>query len=109
MTDIEKRLKALEKRARIDNERWQIVDAQLKAFSLIIDAIGAPICAATPSILPTIILNLQNYEKAARVQNKHDATIQRLRHARKFFETRAAKVGKGDPPTGGADMPHQKK
>jgi hypothetical protein len=109
MADIEKRLKALEKRARVDDERWQKLDGHMKGFSLIIDAIGAPICEATPSVLPAIIANLQNFENHARVQNKHDATIRQLRHARVFFEARVVKGGKGVPPSATGDIPRQKK
>jgi hypothetical protein len=52
MPDVEQRLKALEKRARTDRERWQMLDAQTKAFALIFQAIGAPICTANASAWP---------------------------------------------------------
>jgi hypothetical protein len=88
MSDIEKRLEALEKRGRVDDERWQIIDAQTKAFSLILHAIGAPICATQPKILPLIIKNLRTFENSARLTNEHAKVIEEFRFAREFFESR---------------------
>ena len=95
LANIERRLKALEKRAQTNDEVWQTLDGHIKAFSLIIDAIGAPICATIPSIGKTIITNLRNFENAGR--NNHDVTIRQLRHAREFFEAQIKKGGKGNP------------
>ena len=72
MSDVEKRLKVLEKRARADDERWRMLDEQTKAFDLIRAAIFAPICAATPIILPTIIQNLRSAEKEARAERARE-------------------------------------
>ena len=95
MANIEKRLKALEKRAQTNDEVWQTLDGHIKAFSLIIDAIGAPICATIPSIGNTIITNLRNFENAGK--NNNDVTIRQLRRAREFFEAQIKKSGKGNP------------
>jgi hypothetical protein len=95
LAKIEKRLKALEKRAQTNDEVWQTLDGHIKAFSLVIDAIGAPICATIPSIGKTIITNLRNFENAGK--NNNDVTIRQLRHAREFFEAQIKKSGKGNP------------
>jgi hypothetical protein len=104
MLDIEQRVKALEKRARIDAERWQAVFGDTKALSLIIDAIGAAISASNRPLLRTIIKSLETCEDAARIQNEHGLTIERIRMSRKFFESRLRKADEGDstPPVGGA-------
>jgi hypothetical protein len=87
VTDIEKRLKALEKRARIDDDRWQMLDAQMTAFDLIFKAIGVPIGSANPATLHAIIMNLRTFEDVARMQNEHSVTIRHLRKTRLFFES----------------------
>jgi len=95
MTSIEKRLKALEKQMRLENEHWHAIQSRLKALSLIIDCIGAPICAANPSLLSVIIKNIKGYEKEARIQNQHADLLWQLRQAREFFELRITNLKKG--------------
>jgi hypothetical protein len=102
--DIEKRLKTLEKRARTDDERWQMLDAQIKAFRLIFPSIGASICAGNPSILSIIIANLRTYEESARMMNEHAMTIREFQFAREFFESRR-KTGEGDLPSADGKSP----
>ena len=109
MADIETRLQALEKRARIEDERWQALFARIGAISSIFTAIGAPICAGNPTRLRAISANLRTYEDAARMQNEHTEAIRQFRHTRKFFELRAKKSGRGDFPPTKNGTPHQKK
>jgi hypothetical protein len=59
MPEIEQRLKALKKQARADTERLHALFGDTKALSLVIDAIGAAICAGNKPLLRTIIKNLQ--------------------------------------------------
>jgi hypothetical protein len=107
MPDIEQRLKALEKHARANHERWQMLDEHVKALALIRQAIAAPICAATPKILQTIIGNLKVCEKEARAVNAHAKMIVEFRAARKFFEALANK-GKGNPPISDGELRRRK-
>jgi len=88
MPTIEQRLKALEKRARTDDERWQMLDAQTKAIRCIFHCIGAPIIADHPELGRKIIKNLRTYEKAARTQNEHSVAIREYRKMREFFSER---------------------
>ncbi len=109
MADIEARLKALEKRARADTERWHAMSGEFKAFSSIISAIVAPMCVGKPDRLRTIIKNLKNAEDVARSQNEHALMIQRLRHERRFLEARLKKYyGNGSSPKDG-DAPRRRK
>ena len=82
MSEIEERLNALEKRARADDERWQMLDGQSKASRIILVAIGTPICAANPELLHPIIKNLSDFEHEARLQNQHSKMIEEIRYAR---------------------------
>jgi hypothetical protein len=86
--DIEKRLKSLEKRARIDAERWQAVEGDIKGIVFVIDSIGASVAAGSKPILQTILKNLKTFEDVARSQNEHEFTMKRIRASRKFFEGR---------------------
>jgi len=97
MPSIEQRLRTLEKRAQIENERFEATKAHLKALSTILDCIGAPICAANPPILPVIIKNLKECEKEMRKLNQHEILLWQLRRARGFFEKRKAKAEKAAP------------
>jgi hypothetical protein len=106
---IESRLKELEKRARVDDERWQTLGGQLTALPLIFRAIGIPICALNPSLLSPIIKNLRAYEKAARLRNDHDAAIQQFRLCREAFEAYAEEIGKGASPLEDGDEPRKQK
>jgi hypothetical protein len=109
VTNIETRLKVLEKRARTDDERWQMLEGQMKGISLVFDSIGAPLAAINPSILQIIIQNLQSYENTARQMNAHAATISQLHSARKFFEGRRSKiVGGGSIPPDGSRPPRKR-
>jgi hypothetical protein len=90
-------LKALEKRARADDERWRMLDAQTKAIDMIRQSIAAPICAHAPVLLPVIIKNLREFENEARRLNAHAKTIVELRDARQFFEGFANKIKRGRP------------
>jgi hypothetical protein len=109
MPDIEKRLKALEKRARIDTERWHALSGEIKAICAIISAIGAPICAGKPIRTKAIIQNLKLYERIAREQNEHAQMIVRLRHEREFFESRIKRGEIGGSTSGKTSSPHSKK
>jgi hypothetical protein len=91
MPDIERRLRALEKRVVTETEWLQALKAHIKALSLVIDCIGAPLCAANPAIVSVIVRNLKSYEKRARVQNEHDIVLWQLRETREFFEGRLPK------------------
>jgi hypothetical protein len=99
MLTVEYRLKALEKRTRIDDERWQTLAAQQTAFTMIFEAIGAPVCAASPVVFKTIIKNLKTFEVTARMTNEHAKTIEEFRHLREFFERQIKKAGNGDTPS----------
>lgn len=109
MPDIEQRLKALEKRARADTERWQAVFGDTKALSIIIDAIGAAICADNKPLLRTVIKNLQSFENAARIQNEHGLTIERIRDAWKFYESRLKNAGASGSTAQDDGKPHRKR
>jgi hypothetical protein len=110
MADIEKRLKALEKRTRIDDERWQMLDAEIKALFLIFQAIGVPLCAADPTMSGAIIANLSTFESVARMQNEHARTIRKLRKLREFLVSQMEEIGKGDhPSSSNNDKPDRKK
>jgi hypothetical protein len=108
MTNIEKRLKMLENRARRDTDRWQSLSGEIKAFSAILTAMGAPICAAAPVQARAIIQNLKTYEKAARTQNEHAQMIVRIRYVREFFENRL-KAGGDDSTSEENGVPRRKK
>lgn len=88
MSDIEQRLKSLEKRSRIEAERSQALQGDIKGVVLVVDSISAAIAADNKPLLRTIIKNLKTFEDVSRVQNEHDLTMKRLRAARKFFEGR---------------------
>ncbi len=88
MADLETRLKALEKRARNDTERWNSVAGDIKGLVCIIDAMGAAIGADNKPLLRTIIVNLKTFEDGARLQNEHETTMKRVRYQREFFERR---------------------
>jgi hypothetical protein len=92
VSEIEERLNALEKRARADDERWQMLDGQSKASRIILVAIGAPICAANPALIHPIIKNLSDFEHEARLQNQHSKMIEEIRYAREFFESRRSRI-----------------
>lgn len=92
-TDFEKRLRELEKRARIDDVRWAMLDGSMKGAHLVLQSLGAPLAAISPAVLRTIIQNLRNYEEAAKTMNEHTETISQLRSAREFFEGRLPKTG----------------
>jgi hypothetical protein len=87
MDPIEQRLRALEKRAQKDDERWHKLDADLKAIRLITESIGLPLCGLHPRMAAIIAKNLQIFETDAKVLNLNTSTISRLRTARKFFES----------------------
>jgi hypothetical protein len=109
MTDTEKRLKILERQMRLENERWHSTQSRLKALSMIIDSISAPVCAANPLLLPVIVKNIKAYEKEARVLNQHADLLWQLRQARKFFEARLANLDKGGlKPLSGGGLPKRK-
>jgi hypothetical protein len=108
MTNIEKRLASLEKRATAYDELWHAVNGQNKALGLIFTAIGVPICAANPSLLPKIIANLLTYEETARMANEHAATILQFRGTRESFE-RITKAGKSGSRSANDDGPHRGK
>jgi hypothetical protein len=97
MSDIEKRLKALEKRIPLYEERWHATKAHVKALSMAIDCIGEPICQVNPRLISMIIKNLKTFEKEAKLQNGHSVLIWQLRETRKFFEARVPKRGQTDP------------
>jgi hypothetical protein len=103
LTDIESRLKELENRARLDDERWQMMDGKITALSLIFHAIGKPICALNPALLPLIINNLRIYEESARKRNNHEASIAHFRFCRETFEAFAESLEKDATPPDGAD------
>lgn len=86
MPDFEQRLKALEKRALVDDERWQMLDAQTKAFGAIRD--------------PVIVKNLRDLETDARKLNAHPKMIVEISGARKFFEALANNKGGRSSPRG---------
>ena len=106
--EIEKRLAALEKRARTDDIRWQMLDADLKAFRIIIECIGRPVCAANPALTPIIIKNLKAFEDDARLLNLHSSTVSRLRGRREYFEQVSEKISRPRLPSGGAGPRHAK-
>ncbi len=109
MPDIEQRLKILEKRARADDERWQMLDGYEKAVAIIGESVIRPICAeliATrqrerlkPKLLQVIIDNIKKFESDAQILNLHSKTIVELRAARMFFEMLAKKEGRTSPAT----------
>ena len=99
MPDLERRLKAVEKRVQAQHEAIQGLFGDTKALSLVTDALGAAICANNKPLLRTVIKNLRQYEDFARMQNEHDRTIARLRHQREFYEGRLNKLDQG-----GADI-----
>jgi hypothetical protein len=97
MSDIEQRLKALEKRARTDDERWRMLDAQTQATAIIRQSIARPICAAMPKLLPVIVRNLREFEDDSRRLNAHSKMIAEIRVARQFFERLAKKIAPDRP------------
>jgi hypothetical protein len=99
MADLEKRLKALEKRAQKDDDRWQMLDAQSKALPMILRAICAPICAADPGLLRAIIANLRTFEESSRLLNEHSILIGEFRRVRLSLE-RPNSEEKGEKPPG---------
>ena len=56
----------------------------LKGVTHVVDCLGASVAADDKRILRAIIANLKTFEDAARAQNEHEATVKRLRSARKF-------------------------
>jgi hypothetical protein len=88
MSDIERRLKSLEKQALIDAERWKTLLGHIKGVTHVVDCLGATIAGDDQRILRAIIANLKTYEDSARSLNEHEATVKRLRDARKFFAER---------------------
>jgi hypothetical protein len=109
MTDIETRLKALEKHAQMDDQKWQAEQSYVKALSFIFDSIGEPLCAANPSILPLIIENLKSYLKRSRIRSESPAVIGQLRQTLEFFEKQAAKIEKSRLPSASSGVPRRKK
>jgi hypothetical protein len=107
--DIESRLNELESRANLEDERWQLLDGKITALSLIFHAIGKPICAVNPSLLPLIINNLRMYEESARRRNDHEATIAHFRFCREIFEAFAETLEKEAPPPEGGEEPQKEK
>jgi hypothetical protein len=108
VTDIERRLKALEKRAALDYEAILKIDGRSRAYRLIFHAIGAPIVAAMPEILPAIIKKLDGYEREARWQNSHASTIAALRDAREIFQSLAKSIPPNSPSKPPAASPREK-
>ena len=88
MSDIERRLKSLEKQALIDAERWQTLRGHIKGVTHVVECLGAAIAGDDKRILRAIIANLKTFEHSARSLNEHEATVKRLRVARKFFDER---------------------
>jgi len=86
VSDIEKRLKALERRAQQGEENLRILNARIKAQSMIFTAIGLPICASIPSLSAQIIENLRNCEEVARSMNGRTALIREFREVRESLE-----------------------
>jgi hypothetical protein len=113
MVDIEQRLNALEKRARIDDERWQSLNAQQNAIPIIWRMVLRPVCAANPALLATIILNLKTCEKEFRRKNEHTALIREFRRTRSSFESLAGifskKISNPDRPRSQGEPPRKKK
>lgn len=107
MPDLERRLKAVEKRVQAQHEVIQGLFGDTKALSLVTDALGAAICANNKPLLRTVIKNLQQFEDFARMQNEHDRTIARLRYQREFYEGRLNKFDQGgaDVANNGAPQP----
>jgi len=97
MNDVEKRLKALEKRARNDVERWGSIGGEIRAISGALACIARPICATNPKLMRTIVKNLKTYETVARMDNEHSQMIVRLRYIRQVFESQLKEI------EGGAD------
>lgn len=109
MADVEKRIAALEKKSRNDAERIQALFGDTKALSLVVDSLGAAVCADNKPLLRTIIKNLKLFEDDARSLNEHDLTIARLRSSRKFFESRLEKAdGARSNPSKDASPPRKK-
>jgi hypothetical protein len=107
--DIETRIKALEMRARANDERWQMLEGQMKGISLIFDSLGIALAAMNSSILRAIIQNLRTFEDTSRQMNAHAATISQLHYAREFFEGRLSKIaGGGSIPLDGSGPPRQR-
>ena len=90
MSKIEARLEELEKKARINRERWEEMAGDIKGVALALDCIGAAL-ATHPSAMREIITSLETVENVARSQNEHETTIKRLRACREFFEERLKK------------------
>jgi hypothetical protein len=103
--EIAKRLDALEKRTQLDDERWQALDAEIKALFLVFQCIVVPVCASDPSMSRAIIANLLTFEDGARLQNEHERTIRKLRKLREFLVSQMAEIGKGDPGPSNNDKP----
>ena len=101
MSDLDDRIKRLEKRAQIDDERWQTLAGQQTAFALIFEAIAAPLCSISPQIANALLSNLKLYESLSRKRNDHSKTIQEFRQMREFVEHQMKKAGLlgGDSPT----------
>lgn len=109
MADIEHRLKALEKQTRNQREQIQALFGDTKALTIIIDSLGAAICANNKPLLRTVILNLRQFETFSRQQNEHEATIVRLRTMREFFEGRLNKADGVVPPPAADDAPRRQR
>jgi hypothetical protein len=86
MPTIEQRLRNLEKQALIDAERWQTLRGHIKGVTHVVDCLGGAIAGNEKRLLRAIIANLKTFEDVARAQNEHEATVKRLRSARKFFD-----------------------
>jgi hypothetical protein len=93
MSDIERRLKTLEKQALIDAERRQTLLGHIKGVTHVVDCLGTAIAADNKPLLRAIIANLKTCEDAAQSLNEHEATVKRLRVAREFFAERLKETG----------------
>lgn len=97
MAEIEERLTELEKRIRADAEKIQALFGDTQGLILVVESLGAAVCAGNKPLLRTVIANLKTFEDNARLLNEHDLTIERVRHSREFFESRLIKTEGGDP------------
>jgi hypothetical protein len=109
MDDIEKRIKALEKRSRDDIERWQALEGDLKAFSAALTCIVRPIGVTNPKIIRTVIKNLKTYETVSRMDNQHSQMIVRLRRIREVFESQLKEIETNGSSSEDLDKPPRKK
>jgi hypothetical protein len=86
---IDQRLQALEQRAEIENERWELLKEHPKALTMIYAAIAGALSEDNPLLASKIVKYLQISEKDAVQQNAHTVILQVLRHALSFFQALA--------------------